>query len=79
MKPTSRAGSCGRSLHHWPKLLTGAYIGGGGGVKMLAAAAAIAGAGAGATCMVESDDGADESTWDAFWAYVLHAKYIYLK
>lgn len=47
MKPMRRAGSCFKSLHHWPKLLFGAYTGGGGGAGVLGVAA-ILGAGAGA-------------------------------
>ena len=46
MKPTRRAGSCGRSLTHCPKLLVGAYTSAGGAAAVLDAAAALAGAGA---------------------------------
>ncbi len=45
MKPTKRAGSWGRSLHHCPKLLVGAYLRAGGAAAAVVEAA-LAGAGA---------------------------------
>lgn len=61
MKPTKRAGSCGRSLHHCSKLLVGAYFSAGGAAAVLDAAAAETGDGAVARALAGACAGAVEA------------------